>query len=162
MLWKRTITRSFGQPVRLDPVPTGEADAAPQSVTITVSFQEIFPLDKSTIDADESGTLDMTPKSGRVFREQDSTTSQINADAEREAQRLAKEANEKQAQVTKNDTRVNNLQVQYDRQKQTTADSVGRAQDASRAAETKLFGQLQSAKADLQQARADQTAPGGP
>jgi hypothetical protein len=37
------------------------ADGAPQAVTILVEFEEIFPLDKSTIDEDNPGATSMRP-----------------------------------------------------------------------------------------------------
>lgn len=79
-------------------MPTGEMGGAPQSVTISVSFQEIFPLDKATIDSDESGTLDMTPRSGRVFREQDSMAQSAQQSADAEQIIINQNA---QAQITK-------------------------------------------------------------
>ena len=61
-------------------------DGAPQSVTIAIEFEEIFPLDKSTIDEGGAGAASMRPSGTLEERANDYTPSETQAAREEQAE----------------------------------------------------------------------------
>lgn len=69
-----SFSRCFMSSIDIDYSPNGfnafMADGAPQAVTISLEFEEIFPLDKRTIDEAGPGSQNMKPKYGTETREE--------------------------------------------------------------------------------------------
>lgn len=149
----------------------GGGDAAPQSVTISVSFQEIFPLDKASIDGTYNAA--MTPTTAVSPRADSSDmTDDLNrlADAEAIAQREIRTSASKEAE--KYDQEVKTIQEEISKKENKFAfknedgtikrDGAGNAVfpttftgDIEKGNVRALKKQLDSAQAKLATAKAD-------